>query len=489
MGSMSSLRLRLAAAVRALSAEPHPTDAIGYAADWYYPQFVSEADGLRTIDDLVARKGLTPYREMMMRDEQVASCVGYLIFARLASGFTMTPASGDEIDKRVAAGVEDNFRRLERSSIVRLLQNAMDAVPMGFSVQEKIWAEPNSSGEFKGLQYYRTFRPIPQGTITFKQDAFGQLEPDGVWQAKPHLTYTGYTSPGAYNHLPVDRFVIWSWQQLNGNPLGLSVLRPAYRWYFWKDMQVRWWAKYMERHGHPWVIGEYEEGTAPDKRRAMMEKLSRFLIDRILLLKHGQKVELREPSATATANFDQAVTKADRAIARCLFVPSLLTEHGGEVGSFALGQSHKNVFEWPLNHLAETIQDEIMREQVLRPWVTHNFGADVEVPLWGFKAYSEPDRLTIANVYKVLAEIGVPVGVNRIREALGEPAPEPDEPLIGGAEDNPDQGIPQDTIDQAGKIDGLLADMLEATGSSTEDDLVDVLRGNGKRTKAAKRWA
>ena len=253
MGSMTSLRLRLSAAVEAFSkpADVQSTDPLTYAEDYYYPRFVSEADGLRTVDDLVERKGITPYREMMMRDEQVASCVGYLIFARLASGFTISPASGEETDKKAAAALEDNFKRLQRSSIVRLMQNAMDAISIGFSVQEKIWAEPNTSGEFKGLQYYQTFRPIAQETITFKQDAHGELEPDGVWQAKPHMTYQGFTSPQAFNHLPIDRFILWSWQQRNGNLLGLSVLRPAYRWYMWKDMMVRWWAKYMERHGHP----------------------------------------------------------------------------------------------------------------------------------------------------------------------------------------------------------------------------------------------
>jgi len=485
MGSMTSLRLRLAAAVEAFSkpADVQPTDAVAYSEDYYYPRFLSEADGLRTVDDLVERKGIAPYREMMMRDEQVASCVGYLIFARLASGFTISPASGDETDKKVAAALEDNFKRLQRSSIVRLLQNAMDAIPIGFSVQEKVWAEPNTSGEFRGLQYYKTFRPIPQETVTFKQDPFGELEPDGMWQAKPHMTYEGFTSPSAFNHLPIDRFVIWSWQQRNGNPLGLSVLRPAYRWYMWKDMMVRWWAKYMERHGQPWTTAVVKEGSTPAQRSEIMQKLSRFIIDRVLLITQGQKVEFKEPSATATANFEQAITKADRAIARCAFTPSLLTEHGGEVGSFALGQSHKNVFEWPLQHLAETLQDEVMTEQVGRPWVDHNFGPDVEAPIWNFKDYSEPDRLVIANMYKLLVEIGVPVGVNRIREALGEPAPDEDELLIGGAEDNPDQGIPKETIEQAGKIDGLLADMLEATGSESEDDLIDALRGNGKRNK------
>ena len=491
MGSMTGLRVRLAAAVKGFSdpSKTQLTEPLAHAESDYYPGYVSEADGLKAIDDLVARRGLAPYREMQTRDDQVSSCLGYLIFARLASGSSITPASGDETDKKVAAAFEDNCKRLRGSSIVRLHQNAMDAIGMGFSLQEKVWDEPNQFGQFKGLRYYKTFRPIPQETITFKVDAFGEIERDGVWQAKPHLPMTGFTSPNAYNHLERDRFIIWSWRQLNGNPLGLSALRPAYRWFMWKDMQVRWWAKYMERHGHPWVIGQYDE-TNPEKRASMMRKLSRFLIDRVLLLKRGQTVEVKEPGATATANFEQAVTKADRAIARCLFTPSLLTEHGGEVGSFALGQSHKNVFEWPLNHLAETLQDELMNEQVERPWVDHNFGEEVDVPVWKYKDYSEPDRQIIANIFKILKELGVPVGVSRIRQALGEPDPDPDDLLIGGAEDNPDQGIPDDIQEEADATDGLLADMLAATKSGSEDDLIDVIRGNGKRTKqeAGKRW-
>jgi hypothetical protein len=491
MGTMTGIRLRLAAAAQALSSKPTemPTDSLAHADDDYYPQFVSEVDGLRTIDDLVARKGLAPYREMPTRDEQVASCLGYLVFARLSSGYSCTPASGDEVDKRVCAAWEDNQKRLKQTSVLRLMQNSMEAIHIGFSVQEKVWDDPNKGGDFKGLQYYKTFRPIPQETVTFKQDAFGQLEPDGMWQAKPHMPMTGYTAPGAYNHLPVDRFIIWNWQQRSGNRLGLSVLRPAYRWYMWKDMQVRWWAKYMERHGHPWVVGEHEE-TDPKKRADMMRKLSRFLIDHVLLLKRGQKVDVRDPGTTAVANFDAAITKADRALARCIFIPALLTETGDTTGSYALGKSQKGVFEWPLDHLAETLQTEVMGEQVLRPWVDHNFGPDVDIPNWKFKEFSEPDRVVIATVFKILKDLGVPLGVSRIRQALGEPEPDPEDQLVGGAEDDPDQSIPPESLDQAKIIDGLLADMLAASGSNSEDDLINVIRGNGKLTKqqAVKPW-
>lgn len=487
MGSLTTLRTRLAAA---LDAQTQPTDSPqAYGAHFYYPQFISEADGLRAIDDLVSSKGLTAYREMMMRDEQVSSCVAYLIFARLASGFSISAASEDETDKRVAAAVEDNFTRLQRSSVVRLMQNAMDAIAMGFSVQEKILAEPNTSGDFRGLQYYKTFRPIPQETITFKVDPFGELAPDGVWQMKPHIQYSNYTSPDAYNHLPADRFIIWNWQQQNGNPLGFSVLRPAYRWYKWKEMMVRWWAKYMERHGHPWVIAEIEEGTSKETRTAIMRKLSNFVIDRVLLLKPRNKIDFKEPSTTAVANFKEALTTADRGIARCTMMPSLLTEHG-DVGSLALGQSQKNVYEWPLMHLGETLQDEVMAEAVLRPFVDHNFGVEIDIPTWKFADYSEPDRIVIATLYKLLKDLGVPVGVDRIRKALGEPAPEPDDLLIGGAEDNPEQGMDKEMVAQAGKIDSLLADIMEASGSKSDDDVINVLRGNGKRSKreAADLW-
>lgn len=481
---------RLSAAVRAFSASASTvkgsgaTTPLGSPAERYYPLFVNPSWAVTTADDLVQRKGLAVYREMLERDDQVASCIGLLTFARLASGWTIAPASEDETDKKAAAFVERVFADLTESSVGRLLQDALEALPMGFACVEKVWGEPYATGDFRGLRPYRTFRALPQETITVKRNDVGDIEPDGIWQSKPMQMVAPGLSPDLFEHYERDRFILWSWRRKWGNPLGMSILRPAYRWYFLKTKTIEWWARYMEYFGQPWVWGEVPTGTGDTEKDKILDTLRRFQTQQRIVLESGTKLNIVEPQATAVLNYDQLLQRCDRGIARTIFTPATLVDTT-EIGSYALGKAQKGTYEWVLDNLGQCLQDEVMHEGAIAPLIDHNFGPDVQCPTFRFKDFSEPDRLAIANLYKVLVEIGMPIGISTIRKSLNIEAPTDDDEVLGGATPSPTQGIPRDAIDEAAQIDALLGDLLEAsTSSNPSDEMAGAIRGNGKRVKS-----
>ena len=464
-----------------------PTEPIGSPAELYYPLYQNDSWAIPNVDDLVTKKGLAVYREMET-DDQVASCLGLLKFARLASGTDITPASGDEVDKRAHEMTERAFAMLKGSSITRLLMDGLDALNIGFSVQEKVWAEPIQGGDFAGMQFYRTFRPLPQETITFKRDDHGDIEPDGVWQAKARQMVAPGLDPGFFNHHPADRFVIWSWKRRWDNPLGMSILRPAHCWYEFKKFTLKHWANYTERYGLPRGLLPMPKGATPEQMAEAADVGRRYRSDMFVAFKEGSRPEFTEPMTTATMNFEANVSASNKGIAHACFLPSTILDNT-EGGSYALAKAQKSTFEWVLDNLGELLIDEMMEEQVIRPLIDHNFGPDVDCPTFKFRDYSQPDRESIARMYQILISSNVRVSRTEIGEALGirEPVDEADTvvPLPPSAPAGvTGPGFPPAVSAEEEQLNALIADLADCDGD--HDSRVDVLRGNGKRTKVCR---
>ena len=508
-----SLSTRLRSAVSAFASppgtEPKPENpspdlqadgsvpvASGYPFERYFPYYVNPLYAIPPIDDLIEQKGLAVYREMMDRDEAINSTVWLTIFARLSTGYEVVDASDDPADAQIGAFVRHTFDALEKTSLTRVLSDAMDALPMGFSIQEPIWREPYTEGEFAGLQCYRTIRPIPQETITFKRDEMGELEPDGVWQSIPPIVVPS-RDPAYFRKLQADRFMIWNWRQRWGNPLGQSILRPAWRWYIGKERMVASWLRYIEMNGLPKV-----EAAIPDDKYAALKaqvlaEMEFFQTSQRLVRRKSVEITSDHPPqhAAAAQVYESFVNVANRSIARCVLQPSLLLENT-QVGSFALGESHRDTWELVLENIGLTLADEFMREQFIGPLVRHNFGPSVALPSFTFKAFREQDRQIAATVFQILTQLGVAIPVQYIRKALSIPEPKEGEevtektvpPAPFGAQS------PGDAMDEIARGDeelmALLKDMHTGARDVSGDGLVEAIRGNGHETKKQRgpRW-
>lgn len=402
-----------------LAIQEQDTSILSMPAERWDPYNWNRTWGLRAVDDLVATKGISVYREMMERDPQVLSCVQLPILARLASGWDFLPASESLEDAKAA----EYTRRVLEQFVARLMSDAMDALPLCFACVEKVWAEPEESGEWRGYQGYRAFRALPQETVTFKRDEHGDIEPDGVWQTKsdaPGQMVAPSLDPTNFNQFAVDRFVLWHWRSKYGNPLGLSVLRPAYASYFFKQFTIKHWARYMERYGLPRARVRVPANSTKEQMEAAVEMLRRYQTDLAMAYRDNSTVEIDEPSTTATMNFEAAITAANKEIAHACLLPSTLLDNT-EGGSYALAKAQKSTFTWVLDNIGALLSSEVMGNQVIRPLIDANFGPQYECPKFTFRDYSQPDLESIARMVVMLAEKGMDIPKSWIRETLGLP--------------------------------------------------------------------
>lgn len=92
----------------------------------------------------------------------------------------------------------------------------------------------------------------------------------------------------------------------------------------------------------------------------------------------GNDLEFVFPPATIGDGFEAAVRYWDRTIMRGLLIPSLLFE-AGDVGSYALGQEHMELYQQGLDALLSNLTETLL-EQLVRPLISWNFG---EQSSWG----------------------------------------------------------------------------------------------------------
>ena len=288
-----------------------------------------------------------------------------------------------------------------------------------------------SFGDFIGKQGYRTFRPIPQETVTIKRNEFGEIEPDGVWQAieKMHVI-VGSQDPTFFSKLPRDRFVLWSWITQWGSPLGVSLLRPAYRWYTIKDLLVQSWAKHVERFGIPHVDLEVPDSTTDTEMAALEAKLRNYMTGGVLVHRAGHKLTITPQGSQAPPTYQELLAVCDRGIARSILTPATLFDQP-DTGAYSLGQSQLTTWSAIQENLGDSLADRVVMEQIIRPLVEHNYGANVSLPRFAFKPFSQPDLVNLVTAATTLANGGFPVSQKWIEKNTGIVAAQAGEQSLG----------------------------------------------------------
>ena len=463
-----SLLNRFRSAVHAFAAPAAKTmriEPIAYPYERYSPHWLSEEFALATLDDLVSKKGLAVYREMMQREDQIAACVRLLQFSRLSTGYEITDAEdgAEGLDQEIGDFVRQVLGDLRESSVSAICLDAMDAFVAGFSIQEKLWAKPFDAGDFAGKQGYRGFRAIPQETIAIKRDAHGEIEPDGIWQSKEEQHFlASSTMPQSFTKLPRDRFVLWSWLTQFGNPYGISLLRPAYRWYMIKDLIVRAWAQHTERYGLPLMDLEVPDTTSNSEMDALEAKLRNFRTGGVLVRRSNHKLSITDVGSQSAPTFQPLLAECNRAMARAILTPATLFDQP-ETGAYSLGESQKSVWHAILENLGESLADRVMTEQIIRPLVEHNYGTGVSLPKFAFKPISPRDMAALVAAATQLADRGYPVPHAWVEKEAGIPAAQAGEPALGpSTATSPIDQMPDEVRDSGVDMDDLMQEVHEA---------------------------
>lgn len=476
------------------------TDPAGRSA-WDYGIRYQERDAVPTVDDLIATKGMSLYREMEY-DDAISSAMTLHMLARVAKGITFA-AGGDEPDEQRAAELlTHNFEQLEGSSALRFVEDLYEAQSMGFACIVKTYRKEIENytfedGSARRVQLLESLRPLAQETIAIHTDTFGKISDDGVWQHRERQLVTPGYDPSHFDKYPRDRFVLFTFKRRWNNPYGMSALRPCYPWWFLKRQLIQWQARHLENFGMPFPDIEVPQDTSDAKMEQIANNIRRMIWSlQVAVRKKGTTITWPAVHGEMTAERRENIALCNRSIQRAFVLPSLLLEGGESVGSNALGQAHQNPFAWNVEYRGRRIEDEAFGEQIIREWTLLNFGVGVKQPRAKFPDFQDRDLVLMSTVYAALEKLGMTFPKTWMYETFGVPMPTDEEDTLESKPEpipqQPFGGAPpvddEDEDEEAETLLSLYEDLHELEiKSATSDGYVAVMNGNGKRSGPAVR--
>jgi len=345
-------------------------------------------------DLLIRQKGSGVYRKMML-DEQVKAAVRFKRDAISSREYTW------EVD-RDELGDEEADRRIAiaqltidkcKGSFTDKLNGILSSIYQGFSLTEKLFM----TIEYDGLTYWgiKDLKLKPYDTFEFKVDQFGNVEELLQKVAGKDI------------RLNMSKFIHFVNNPDYDEHYGGSELREAYRAWFSKEMAIRFWNMWLERHagGYRSITSEGDAVLTPGS--AMYTSLQNVLRNTVggsgVILPKNTKMELVFPSNNVA--YKEAIDHHDLGIARSLLVPNLLgITPTGQTGSYSQSETQLSAFFMTLNADSNRLE-EILNEDLFRHLGELNFGDDYW-PKFKFNKYTIEQAISIASAWKDMVQGG-----------------------------------------------------------------------------------
>lgn len=234
----------------------------------------------------------------------------------------------------------------------------------GFRPHEAVW-DINTSKHplLNGKLLPSTVVDRPGRRVQFDRDGNPLLISRGNWQGAPVEPYQLLIS----RHMPTME-----------NPYGLSIASSLFWVWTFKTGGWRFLYKYCERHGIPWPVARYPQGTPDGDIDKLAEAMEAMLESAYAVVQEGTGVELLVPKGgTGDLPQERLIDRCNREMSKALNSQAMVAELGG-VGSCAASETAAARQE-DVNDADRDIAAGTM-SRLLHFITMFNFGDDVAPP-------------------------------------------------------------------------------------------------------------
>ena len=344
--------------------------------------------------------GLETYERMVQTDETIAAGLEFVTLAAVSRLGEYVNEDRPDIQEFI----RENFETMQ-GSLSEAVGNMLAALWAGFTVTEIVLRE---KGGWFWLEALETLEPssVRLHVVDDGGPRHGQVDKVYQWWGTAWQT-----------DMPGEKVVHFCNRRLGirpGNPYGTSRLKSVYKWWCLKDPMIAAWGLTMQRYGTPFTFIEsaangsntvtLPDGTTASRADYLTELINSMGTGTGMVLSPGEKVTLPQLSRSVGDDFRALQDYCNRVMLRGILVPILLLDNT-DVGSYALGQRHFDMFLMGLKHLLLQATEALL-EQLIRPLIELNFGPQDN---WGYfqTAPLEPEDLKLwSEVFAGLANVG-----------------------------------------------------------------------------------
>lgn len=374
------------------------TSSLGFFAEQLAMQLPSPIDAVEKKD------GGKAYQDMLDTDPVIASSIRVLKRTVLNKGIEVKPAierpadpdaeddSGfTEADYKyadeIAAFVREDIDNLG-TPIEEVVDEMLDCLVFGHRVGELLYELRDGKLRLVDI------KARPRENYAFVVDSHMRLLAVIVRRDARTLGTVG-TQPVDMNSpdvMPVEKFLIFTWEPKNGDPRGTSVLRPCRN--LWVIKQNIWpaYIKYLSIYGTPSLIAvlpeqvqeadvtdasefdkadvDYDDdGAKVSPAASLLQNLLKFQNGSALVVEHGTEVTPLEVKTNGDA-FEKAVKMLDRQMVQAILGSTRATMES-EHGSRADSKTSHEILEVCADSVRSFVERRL--EQLARNMVKNNF--------------------------------------------------------------------------------------------------------------------
>jgi hypothetical protein len=309
----------------------------------------------------------------------------------------------------------------------------------------------------------------------------------GMYQRAPKVTSIGHTMWSEVL-IPIEKLLLFRTTKNKNNPEGRSILRNAYRsWYFKKRFEdIEAMGHDRGLNGYPVfrVPGKIMEPTASPQEKAIYAA-AKAVVTRIRMDQEAGLVlpsdrddkghlffdfEFKGMDGRRSADVDKTIDRNNRDIAMSVLADFIMLGHEN-VGSFSLSQDKTSMFVMALGAWGDMIEDVFNRWAVPRLFALNGMPLE-NLPQIKHEEIEKVDINGLANYITALVAAGVPLLPDErledyLRQAADLPEPDPKRPrpkavpLIGPNAQRQQQQVRKRT---QGKMQRLLEQMQAELG-------------------------
>lgn len=238
--------------------EAFATQELGYASPSPFTSWIRD----ERVPELMGKQGLRKYYDMKRADGTVRGALRLIKTPVLAARWFVEPASEASIDINIAKFVEDNLFHELTVPWSRIVEDALLMCEYGFFPFEYVFERDIKSGKIK----LRKLAPRhPMDIDEWLWDSSGGI--NGIIMDYPNYGSSNFQTPTpnmfedngfsyqgiAYDSgpifIPIEKLMVFVLEQEAGDLRGISILRSAYKHYYYKDTLYKIDAIQKERHG------------------------------------------------------------------------------------------------------------------------------------------------------------------------------------------------------------------------------------------------
>lgn len=453
-----------------------------------YPRAEIGDSGTRTTRGIVAEEynpnlqginGIRVYDEMRKSDGTVRAAMLVTTLPIRRAKWFVNPATQDAQDVEIANFVEHALFDWIGDSWDDIVRQALLMVPFGVMVFEKVYGVQ----EYEGKTY-----------VTVKKLASRMPKSIQQWELPDHtFGIQQVTQEMGIVNIPGAKLLIFVNEKEGDNWWGTSMLRAAYKHWYYKNNFYKIDAMAFERQGLGVPVIKMPQGyTANDEAKAATAASNlRANESAYLILPPEYTAEFMNMGASSTRDPHNSINHHNKEILQSVLAQFLelgQTSTGG--GSRALSEDHTDLFLNALEAIANSLITEF-NKNLIPELVDMNFN-DVQVyPKLDYNGITRTDAQGMATAYKTLVDSGgitpIPEDEQYLRAGVGLPARTQDD------DTNAEKQVDHVDIDKAGeeeeddeeegnkKVNKAAGDSEEE--DPTDKDKEDVNNASGKAPK------